>query len=149
MKNKSEKELAREQFTKYLTERRLKRTPERYAILDKIYSKKQPFDVESLLADMAGDKYNVSRATIYNTIKILLDCGLLLRYQFGESVKYERILGKTISHYLICNNCGKVSTFADEGMDIFLGNRKIPQFNVLHYTISVYGKCAKCNRKKL
>ncbi len=148
MKPKSEKEIARERFADFLTKRKLKKTPERYAILDKISSSRRPFDIETLLTDMTGEKHNISRATVYNTIKILLDCGLLLRHQFGEVIKYERTFGTTHSHYLICTDCGKVSTFFDEGMDKFVGRRNIPQFNVLHYTISVYGKCAKCNRKR-
>jgi Fur family ferric uptake transcriptional regulator len=148
MKPKSEKEIAREQFPDFLTKLKLKKTPELYVILDKVYSKKRPFEIETLLVDMTREKYNVSRATVYNTIKILLDCGLLLRHQFGETIKYERILGTTHSHYLICTDCGKVSTFFDEGMDKFVEKRSIPQFHASHYTISVYGKCAKCNRKK-
>jgi len=149
MKPKSEKEIAREHLTFFLTKHKLKKTPERYAILDKIYSKKRPFDVESLLADMTGDKYNVSQATVYNTLKILLDCGLVLRHQFGEIIRYERILGKKFSRYLICMDCGKVSTFSDEILDKFIERRKTPQFNALHYSISIYGKCAKCHRKSL
>jgi len=149
MKPKSEKELAHEQLTEFLTRHKLKKTPERYAILDKIYSKKRAFDVESLFAEMIGDRYTVSQATIYNTMKILLDCGLVLRHQFGEIIRYERILGKMHSHYLICTDCGKVSAFSDEVLDRFVEKRKIPQFNVLHYNISVYGKCAICNKKSL
>jgi Fur family ferric uptake transcriptional regulator len=149
MKAKSEKETAREQLTDYLTERKLKKTPERYAVLDKIYSKKRPFDVETLFSDMQEDGYSVSLATIYNTLKLLQDCGLVMRHQFGDIIRYERILGKQFSHYLICTDCGKVSAFSDDVLNRFVETRKTPQFTPQHYSVCIYGKCGKCSKKKL
>jgi Fur family ferric uptake transcriptional regulator len=85
------KETVKQMWTEYLQAHGHRKTPERYAILDTIYSIKGHFDIETLYHYMADEeKFRVSRATLYNTIILLLDAQLVIKHQFGASSQYER-----------------------------------------------------------
>lgn len=84
----------KEVLKQYLQEKKFRNTPERYTILEEIYNMDHHFNVDDLYLLMLNKKYHVSKATIYNTIEIFLDAGLIRRHQFGEktgsSSSYEK-----------------------------------------------------------
>lgn len=96
MDKQKEKNIAhvKDVLKQYLQDKGFRNTPERYAIIEEIYNLDHHFNVDDLYLLMIRKKYQVSKATIYNTIEIFLDAGLIRKHQFGEktltSSSYEK-----------------------------------------------------------
>ena len=81
---KQEIEKVKSLLTEYLEENKHRKTPERYAILEEIYSIDEHFDIDYLFKIFKEKQFRVSKATLYNTLELLLDAGLVRKHQFGK-----------------------------------------------------------------
>ena len=145
MGDKNVKETVRQIFTEYLETNGHRKTPERFAILDTIYSINGHFDIDMLYSQMMNqENFRVSRATLYNTIILLMDAKLVIKHLFGNSSQYEKSFNIETHHHLICTQCGKVTEFQNETLNAAIANTKLNRFQMSHYSLYIYGICSKC-----
>jgi len=134
----------------YLKEHGMRRTPERYAILEKVFSTDAHFYVDALHEALTLEGRHFSLSTVYAAIQLFLEAGLVRRHQFGnQPAQYERVLqGVTESHHhLVCTSCGRIRAVKDSALMAQLSNLKYPTFKTQFFTLYVYGLCSWCQKR--
>lgn len=143
-------ELAIHTLEQYITTHRMRRTPERIAILKQICHLSRSFTAEQIFETM-DTKYHVSLATVYSTLQLFTRCNLVARHEIeGQPARYQRLFGNGTRRYihLICIHCGKVTEHQDNYLSNLVEGRSFKSFTPLYPSFFVYGLCSKCARQQ-
>lgn len=137
-------------FSAYLEKHGLRKTPERFAILEEIYSRNDHFDAELLYIHMKTQNYRVSRATVYNTLEILVACDLVKKHQFGKNLaQFEKSYGYKQHDHAICLETGQVIEFCDPRIQQIKDMvRDLLGFEVTHHSLTLFGYSKEAAKTK-
>jgi len=132
-------------FESYLKAQKLKKTPERWAVLKAIYAHNGHIEAAKLHAKIRQRHPGISLATVYNTLELLSRAGLVLAHRFdtGKTI-YEKALGRYQHDHMLCQDCGRIVEFCDPALqEVFAHIEEAYDFEVHHHALLVYVRCRK------
>lgn len=141
-----EKAQARQAFKDYLQQHSLRSTPERYVIMDTILNAAEPFTL-GLLVEMLTDQghISVSRGTVYNNIRLMMDAGIAKKLLINGEARYERCFGKNHRIRVVCEMCGETREVSDAKINEAISNARLKRFVMSGYSLTIDGLCSKCS----
>jgi Fur family ferric uptake transcriptional regulator len=137
-------------FRNFLGERGLKLTKERMAILKEVFSFHGHFEPEHLYFRMREGGSKASRASVYRTLTLLVESGLVEKVTRTEKGNvYEHTYGHGHHDHMICGGCGKIIEFYSEKLENLQDEICARNgFEGISHTLEIRGYCVKCGKKK-
>lgn len=145
MIDKEERARLHEVFAAFMKKKKMRQTPERFAILDKALDQPAHFDIDGLYRDVDA-QFHVCRATVYNTVNLLCDCDILRKHHLNDAQAVYEYSGERHLH-LICLRCGSSKKVRDTDVAKLAETRKYSGFTPKYSLTAIYGICSKCARK--
>ena len=137
-------------FSQIIKDLGLKHTKERKAIFEQIMLMHVHFDADELFLILRQKKNKVSRGSVYRTLKLFEEAGVIRPVIFTERhTNYERILGRSHHSHLICTGCGKIIEFFNQSLAEGLKEAyKKHNFQETDHKLEATGLCQKCQKKR-
>jgi Fur family ferric uptake transcriptional regulator len=141
MKNEN----AHEEFKLFLKKGKHRITPERFEVLDYSISSGDHYTADELYLEMKNGKSNVSRATVYNSLELLVKCGILIKRNFGDNkTLYESSYNIQNHGHLICKVCGDIIEFNHPKLSDIVDSIVVKNNFVRDsFQFNIFGKCNK------
>ena len=135
---------AAEIFRKFLKSEKNRITPERFEVMDSALDYDGHFGADDLYILMKNSNSRVSRATVYKTLELLVQCDLLGKRHFGENLtRYESSFKRQTHDHLICVDCGRIVEFTDKKL------KELPEkisndlgFEFESYSFNIFARCS-------
>lgn len=138
-----------ELLQRFIKERGLKSTRQRGLIVETFFSVPGHLSVEELWAKVRATDTKVSVATVYRTMKLLAQSGLVHAQNFGDGqTRYEAAVGREHHDHLICTRCGTIVEFEDDRIEhLQEAAAKRQGFKVTSHKLELYGLCRSCQKE--
>ncbi len=143
-----EKQQAEEIFRSFLKTEKNRITPERFEVMDSALEYQGHFGADDLYILMKNQKSVVSRATVYKTLELLVQCGLLTKRNFGENItRYENNYRRQIHDHLICVDCGKIIEFSNPAL-LKIAEKISSEHSMdfSSYSFNIFARCKEHNQ---
>ena len=138
------KKRVRDILDEYLEANNHRKTSERYAILDAVYDIGGHFSLDELGAELEARNFRVSRATLYNTMRLFIELRLVVRHRFIGQTKYEACYANEDHIHQICTVCGKVTEIESPEIADAIKETKLYRFRKDGFSLYIYGICSRC-----
>lgn len=147
--NKTILEQSRKKLVAFLKSRKMRQTPERFALLEHVMAQNTHFSADDFHRQLESDgNFHVSKATVYNTLQVFLEAGIVRRHNFEGPAEYERIDPDGHNHHhIVCTHCGAVREVRDDEIANIISRYRYPDFEPAYFSLYVYGICAQCRRR--
>ena len=137
----------RQAFRKYLRDHGIKFTGPRQKLLDVVLDMHEHFEAEQVVYALKERGLNVGKATVYRTLPLLVDCGILKKVRFDvKQAHYEHAFGEDPHDHMLCRRCGRIVEFAsDEVVELRKRIARQHHFHVVSHHFQLYGLCWECS----
>ncbi len=135
-----------DKFKEFLVAKKFKFTAERQAVLNRVFANHKHFEADELLVDLRLNDLKISKATIYRTLALLVESGLLREVISGERhAHYEHVYGHEHHDHMVCNICGKIIEFVDYRIEKLQEEVcKKNNFIADSHRLQIHGTCEDC-----
>jgi Fur family ferric uptake transcriptional regulator len=138
---------ARTAFAQYLRDRGIRNTAARREILDAVLQLNDHFEAEQVLYALREKGSKVGKATLYRTLPLLVDCGILKQVRFDvKQAYYEHVFGEDPHDHMVCRRCGRIIEFdAEEVLELRKRIAQRHHFHVTGHRFQLSGLCWECS----
>jgi Fur family ferric uptake transcriptional regulator len=139
----------RDRLTHYMEEKSMRKTPERYEILRVAGLANGIFTIDVLMQLMQQHaEFQVSRATLFNTMELFCEAGLVIKHSLATAAHYELRADSNPKAYVICRQCNTITKVSTSTAKLALQNLHVRYFNIEDTLVYMHGLCRKCQAKK-
>lgn len=141
---------ATQRLTDFLASRRMRKTPERYAILRSACRIHGMFTIDQLDEQIRQDgEMLVSRTTLFNNLETLVEAQVLIKHTLARAAHYEVNLTPSPKAYMVCDRCRKVAKLERKELEAYLAAVRSKSFVVRQPILYLHGLCRKCYMEQI